>query len=57
MNGEKGPLVTNEAVEVQDFRKIIDHSRETYTIYMGLVKKIGRCQCVIGWTWKHYDLD
>ena len=46
MNGENRLLVTDEPVEfekqpveVQDFRKITDHLRGIYTIYLKLIKK------------------
>ena len=39
MIGEKPQLVTNEAVEVQDYRKITNHFRGTYKIYPNLIKE------------------
>ena len=39
MNGENGLQVTNEPIEVQDFRKIIDHLRGVYGIYLKLIQK------------------
>ena len=39
MLGEKRQLVINEPVEVEDFRKIIDHLRGIYRIYPTLTKE------------------
>ena len=39
MNGENGLQVTNEPIEVQNFRKIIDHLRGVYGIYLKLIQK------------------
>jgi hypothetical protein len=34
---ENPQLVTNEPVEVQDFRRITDHFRGVYAIYLKLI--------------------
>ena len=39
MVGENRQLVTDEPVEVQDCRKITDHSRGMYRIYPNLIKE------------------
>jgi hypothetical protein len=39
MIGENSQLVTNELVEVQDWRKMTDHCRGIYKIYPNLVKE------------------
>ena len=52
MNGENQPLVTDEPIEVQDVRKIIDHFRRIYGIYLNVIKtnqKITTCN--------HLDLE
>ena len=40
MNGEKWPLVTDGAVEAQDFQKITHRFRGIYGIHLKLVTKI-----------------
>jgi hypothetical protein len=47
INGENRPLLADEPVEyekylneVQDFKKFADHFKETYEIYLKLIKKI-----------------
>ena len=40
MNRENRLLVTDEPVEVQDFKKITNPSRRIYRIYIKLIKKI-----------------
>lgn len=64
MNGENQLLVKDQPVEfdkqpvgVQGFEKITDHFRGIYRIYLDLTMKTDRCQHVMGWTWKHKDLD
>ena len=42
MIGENQQLVTDEPIEVQDFRKITDHFRGIYRIYPNLIKEIRR---------------
>ena len=39
MIGENRQLVTDEPVEVQDYRKITDHFRGIYRIYPNLIKE------------------
>lgn len=39
MNGENQPLVTDEPIEGEDFKKIIDHFKGTYRINFKLMKK------------------
>jgi hypothetical protein len=39
MNRENQPLVTDEPVEVQDFRKFPDHFIGIYRIFLKLMKK------------------
>ena len=39
MIGENWQLVTNEPVEVEDYRKITDHFRGIYRIYPNLTKE------------------
>ena len=50
MNGENGLQVTNEPIEVQDFRKIIDHL-EYMEYTSNQYRKTKRSQHVIIWTW------
>ena len=52
MNGENGLQVTNEPIEVQDFRKIIDHLRGVYGIYLKLIQKNQKIT-----TCNHLDLE
>ena len=54
MSGKNRLLVTDELVEVQDFKKTTDHFRGIYGMYLKLIKeKIERCQHATSWTWKH----
>ena len=46
MNGSNAPVVTdapvefeNQAVEVQDYRKITDHFEQIFGIYLKLIKR------------------
>ena len=67
MNGENGPLVTDEPVEFEKSLTgwISSRLQENYPSFRGicgiclelLKRKPGRSQHVTGWTWKHKDLD
>ena len=49
MNGETRLLVTNDHIDVQDFRKITDRFRMFYKIYLNLMKqnrKMSTCNSV-----------
>jgi hypothetical protein len=51
MNGENRLLVTDEPIEVQDFRKITHHfKRNIWNIPQINKEKNERCQHVTGWT-------
>ena len=49
MSGKNRQLVTDELVEIRDFRRITDHFRRIYEIYLECIKQTGRCQHVTGW--------
>ena len=51
--GDDRQLLTDEPVEVHDFRRITHHFRGIYIICLTLIKKVGRYLHVSGWTWKH----
>jgi hypothetical protein len=54
MVGENRQLVTDEPVEVQDFRRITDHSRRINREYTSnSYRKTEGCPHVTGWTCKH----
>ena len=53
MIGKNRQSVINEPVEVQECRKITDHFRGIYRIYLNYLRKTGGCQHVTGWTCKH----
>ena len=47
------PLVTNEQVEVQDFRKFTHNFRGISRINPDKSSNTRRCRDATGWTWKH----
>ena len=48
MNMENRLLVTDQPVEVQDYRKLTDQFRENYGIYFKLIKKNRK---IATWNW------
>ena len=54
MIGKNRQLVTDEPVEIQDYKKITRHFRGIYRIIPKFNKrKTGGCQHITGWACKH----
>lgn len=49
----KLPLLINNWVVIQSFKKFTDHLRGIKRISLKVIKKTERCQHVTNWTWKH----
>ena len=50
-------MFEKEPVEVQHFKKIVDHFKEMFRVRLKLVKERIKSHRVTSRTWEHYDID